>query len=69
MHSLVDARTVGIILTGGQINKQEQRSGKPAWKQLGCFSKKKGGRQANKYSSRPAKGQSSYKLLVNAPGC
>ena len=36
---------------------QEQKSGKPAWKQLGYFCKKKGGRQSGKFSSRPASGQ------------
>ena len=41
---------------------QEQRSGRPAWKQLGHFnSKKRGGRQSNQFSSRLARGQLSYK--------
>ena len=41
---------------------QEQRSGKPAWKQLGRFNnKKRDGQQANKFSSRPARVQPSYK--------
>ena len=40
---------------------QEQKSGKPASKQLGHFSKKKGGRQSNKFSSHPARGQQPYK--------
>ena len=39
---------------------QEQKSGKPAWKQLGLFSKKKGGHQSHKFSC-PAKGQPLYK--------
>ena len=40
---------------------QEQKSGKPAWKKLGRFSKKKGGHQSGKFSSYPARGQPSYK--------
>ena len=38
---------------------QEWRSGKPAWKMLGHFSKKKDGRWSKNYSSRP--GQPSHK--------
>ena len=41
---------------------QDQKSGKPAWKTLGRFSKKKGGRQSNKFSSCTVKGQLSYKI-------
>ena len=36
---------------------QEQRCGKAAWKTLGCFSKKKGSCQSNKFLSRSARGQ------------
>ena len=36
---------------------QDQKSGKPAWKTPGHFSKKKGGHHSNKYSSRLARGQ------------
>ena len=39
----------------------EAKSGKPAWKNIGRFSKKKNRQQANKYSSRPARGQASFK--------
>ena len=39
----------------------EAKSGKPAWKNIGRFSKKKNRTQANKYSSRPARGQASFK--------
>ena len=40
---------------------QDLKYSKPAWKTLGRFSMKKGGHQSNKFSSRQAKGQSSYK--------
>ena len=41
---------------------QEQRSDKPAWKELGRFnSKKKSGRHSNKFSSHLARGQLSFK--------
>ena len=39
---------------------RDQRSGKPAWKNIGAYNQKRKGK-ASHFSARPAKGQSSYK--------
>ena len=60
MDSPVVGGTIVFTPTRGWINRH-RKSGKPTWKQLGRLSKKKGGCQSIKFSSRPARGQPSYK--------
>ena len=43
------------------LNNRDSRSDKPAWKSIGKRHSRKGKGRSNTYSSRPAKGQQSYK--------